>query len=65
MLDLLWVWMDSKINLREHHNICMKKAKGVEARIRRLAGPTELQPQQVRQIQVATMQAVALYGAEL
>ena len=44
----LGVWMDSKINLREHHNICMKKAQGVEAGIRRLAGPTGLQPQQVR-----------------
>ena len=29
----LGVWMDSKINLREHHNICRNKAKGVEARI--------------------------------
>ena len=29
----LGVWIDSKINLREHHNICKKKAKRVEARI--------------------------------
>ena len=47
----LGIWMDSKLDFREHHNTCMKKAKGVEARIRRLAGPNGLTAQHVRQVQ--------------
>lgn len=56
----LGVWLDSKLDFREHHNRCMKKARAVEGQIRRLSGPRGMTPTHVRQVQVATAQAVAL-----
>jgi hypothetical protein len=43
----------------------MSKAYRAEARIRSLGGKFGLSPENVRKIQVAAVQAVALYGAEL
>jgi hypothetical protein len=43
----------------------MSKAYRAEARVRSLRGQFGLSPENVRKIQVAAIQAVALYGAEL
>jgi hypothetical protein len=61
----LGIWLDSHLTLKEHHNTMMSKAYRAEARVRSLQGKFSLSPENVRKIQVAAVQAVALYGAEL
>jgi ribonuclease HI len=61
----LGVWIDSNLSLKEHHNTMMSKAYRADARVRSLRGKFGLSPENVRKIQVAAVQAVALYGAEL
>jgi hypothetical protein len=61
----LGVWLDSHLNLKGHHEKMMSKAYRAEARIRSLRGKFGLSPENVRKVQVAAVQAVALYGAEL
>jgi hypothetical protein len=43
----------------------MSKAYCAEARVRSLGGKIGLSPENVRKIQVAAVQAVPVYGAEL
>jgi ribonuclease HI len=61
----LGVWLDSQLLLTHHHRIRLAKAKQAEARVRSLVGKFGLTPANVRRVQVAAVQAVALYGAEL
>jgi ribonuclease HI len=61
----LGVWLDSHLTLQEHHNKMMNKARRAEARVRSLGGKFGLTPENVRKIQIAAVQAVALYGSEL
>jgi hypothetical protein len=61
----LGVWLDSQLTLKEHHHNRLGKARKAEARVRTLVGKLGLTPADVRKIQVAAVQAVALYGAEL
>jgi len=61
----LGVWMDAHLTFKEHHNRCMKKARVVEARLRSLTKTYGDVPESVRAVQVACVQAVALYGSEL
>ena len=63
----LWlgVWMDAQLTLKEHHNRWMKKARAAEARLRTLTHTYGVVPESVRAVQVACVQAVALYGSEL
>jgi phage terminase small subunit len=61
----LGVWIDSHLSLKEHQNTMMSKAYRAEARVRSLRGKFGLSPENVRKIQVAAVQAVALYEVEL
>ena len=61
----LGIWLDSHLNFAFHFNERMKKAKAAEARIKGLSKTYGLCPGLVRGIQIAAVQSVALYGAEL
>jgi hypothetical protein len=57
--------MDAHLTFKEHHNRCMKKARAAEARLRTLTKTFVVVPESVRAVQIACVQAVALYGSEL
>jgi len=57
--------MDAHLTFKEHHNHCMKKARAAEARQCVLTKMHGMVPERVRAIQVACVQAGALYGSEL
>ena len=59
------VWLDSGLNLKAHYRTYMRKARAAENRVQRLCQSHGLAPELARQIQVAAVQSVALYGAEL
>jgi len=61
----LGVWMDAHLTLKEHHNRCIKKARAAEATLHTLTKTYGVVPESVRAVQVACVQAVALYGSEL
>jgi hypothetical protein len=61
----LGVWMDAQLTFKEHHNQGMKKARAAEVRLRSLTGAHGVVSACVRAVQVACVQAVALYGGEL
>ena len=61
----LGIWLDSALNFREHKNVYLHKAKRAEARLRSIVGKQGLAPGLVRKVQIAAVQAVAFYGAEL
>jgi len=61
----LGVWMDAHLTFKEHHNRSMKKARAGEARLRSLTKTYHVAAESVRAVQVACVQAVALYGSEL
>ncbi|KAL2004773.1 hypothetical protein VTN00DRAFT_3301 [Thermoascus crustaceus] len=53
------------LTLKTHYLTCLRKARTAEARVQALCCRQGLPPGLVRRIQVAAVQAVALYGAEL
>lgn len=57
----LGIRIDSYLKLREHRNMCMKKAKATEVRIRRLTITQGLNPVNVKKIQTAMVQSIMLY----
>jgi len=61
----LGVWINAHLTLKEHLNRCMKKARAAEARLQTLTKTYGVVPQSVRAVQIACVQAVALYGSEL
>ena len=61
----LGVWLDSGLNLKVHYQTCMCKARAAEHQVQRLCQSHGLAPGLARQVQVAVVQSVALYGAEL
>jgi len=61
----LGAWMDVHLTFKVHHNRCMKKARAAEARPRTLTKTYWVIPESVRGIQIACVQALALYGNEL
>jgi len=61
----LGVYLDSPLTLKEHHRTRMRKARQAEGRLRRLTGQFGLTPEHCRRIQVACVQASALFGWEL
>lgn len=61
----LGFWLDSALNFRYHKEVCIQKARRAEARLRSIVSKKGLSPGLVRRIQIAAVQAVALYGAEL
>ena len=61
----LGVWMHARLTFKEHHKQYMKKAKTAEARLRILTTMHGIIPEQVRAVQIACIQAAALYGRDL
>ena len=61
----LGIWLDAGLTLKAHYQTCLRKARNAEARVRSLCQAQGLAPGLVRRIQVAAVQSVALYGAEL
>jgi len=61
----LGVYLDCSLTLKEHHRTRMRKARQAEGRLRRLTGQFGLTPEHCRRIQVACVQATALFGSEL
>jgi len=57
--------MDAHLTFKEQHNRCMEKASAAEARLRTLTKMYGVVPASVRAIQIACVQAVALYWSEL
>jgi predicted amidohydrolase len=57
--------MDALLMFKEHHNRYLKKARAAEARLCVLMGMHGIIPERVRAVQIACVQAVALYGSEL
>ena len=62
---LLGVLKDAHLTFNEHHNRCMKKARAAEAQLRVLTRMHRIVLEWVRAVQVACVQAVALYGSDL
>ena len=61
----LGIWLDSQLKFTAHINERLTKAKTAEIQVKRLSGTYGLAPGPVRRIQIAAVQSVALYGAEL
>jgi len=57
--------MDTHLSFKEQHNWCTKKARAADARLRTLTLTYGIVPESIRAVQVACVQAVALYGSEL
>jgi len=61
----LGIWMDMHLMVNEHHNRFMKKARAAKGRLRTLTQTYRVVPESVMAIQVACVQAVALYASDL
>jgi hypothetical protein len=61
----LGVSMDALLMFKEHHNRYLKKARAAEARLCVLIRMHGIVQERVRAVQIACVQAVALYGSEL
>lgn len=61
----LGVWLDSALSFREHKDTYLQKKRRAEARLKAVTNRKRLEPGLVRKIQVAAVQSVSLYGAEL
>lgn len=61
----LGVYLEIGLQFRTHKNLSLEKAPRAEDRIHHLRSENGLAPGLVRKIQVAAVQAVPLYGAEL
>ena len=60
----LGIWLDSQLKFTAHINERLTKAKTAEIQVKRLSNTYGLASGIVRQIQIATVQSIALYGAE-
>ena len=61
----LGMWLDNGLSFGAHINERLEKAKIAESRIKGSSKTYGLPPALVRRIQVAAVQSVALYGAEI
>lgn len=59
------MWLDSRLSFNFHVNEKLRQAKTAESRIKGLSRTYGLSPSLVRRIQIAAVQSIALYGAEL
>jgi hypothetical protein len=57
--------MDTHLTFKEHRYRSMKKAKTAEVRLRKLTKIYAVLPGSVRAVQIACVQAIAMYGSEL
>ena len=61
----LGIWLDTGLSLKEHYQIRFQKAQQIENKLRAISGTFGLASGLVRRVQIAAIQSVALYGAEL
>ena len=61
----LGIWLDSQLKFTAHINERFTKAKSAEIQIKHLSGTYGLALGLVQRIQIAAVQSIALYGAEL
>ena len=61
----LGFWLDSALTFRTHKEVYLQKAKKAEARLRSIVSAKGLSPGLVRKVQIAAVQSIATYGAEL
>lgn len=61
----LGIWLDSGLTFATHINERLKKAHAAQARIRGLTKSYGLPPGLVRKIEIAAVQSIALFGAEI
>lgn len=61
----LGIWLDSALTFSTHIRERVKQAQAAEARIRSLTRTYGFLPELVRKIQIAAVQAIALFGAEI
>jgi hypothetical protein len=61
----LRVWLDDMLTLNDHTKNTLAKARRAQNRVRSLMNNKGLSPESGQRIQVAAVQAVALYGSEL
>lgn len=59
------MYLDTGIQFWPHKNIFLEKDMHAEDRVRRQCSTYSLKPGLIRQVQVATVQAVALYTVEI
>ena len=64
-IQWLGVVLDRQLTLRGHYTTCLQKARSTEMRLQTLCRANGLTPELVRRLQRATVQAQALWGAEL
>jgi hypothetical protein len=61
----LRVWMDAHVTFKEHHNLCINKARAAEARLRVLTKMHGIIPDRLSAVLMTCDQAITLYGSEL
>ena len=61
----LGIWLDSQLKFTAHINEKLLRARTAEIQIKGLTRTYGLAPALVRRIQIAAVQSIALYGAEL
>ena len=61
----LGVWLDDMLTLNDHTKKTLAKARKAQNRVRSLMTKKGLSSEGCKRIQVAAVQAVALYGSEL
>ena len=61
----LGVWLDSQLSFAAHHNVMMRKARAAQRQLKGLSTQRGLTAGNVRKVQVACIQAIALYGSEV
>lgn len=59
------MYLDTSLQFRANKNLSLVKVRRVEASVHRLRSTNRLALGLIRKIQVAVVQTVALYGAEL
>jgi hypothetical protein len=57
--------LNADLSLKKHRQIRLQKAQKAENRLKAISGTFELASGLVRRVQIAAVQSVALYGAEL
>ena len=61
----LGIWLDSGLSFKAHYQTRLQKARAAENRLKSISGTYGLSPGLVRRIQIAVVQSIALYGAEI
>jgi len=57
--------MDTHITFKDHHTQCMRKARAPAAQLHALTRMHRIIPEQSRAVEIACVQAFALYASEL